>query len=35
MTDYTHTIERWHEATCENLIERIASVSDYQVVVAT
>ena len=28
MADYTHTI-RWDEATGENLIERIAGVSDY------
>jgi hypothetical protein len=27
--DYTHTIERWDDATGENLIERIAGVSDY------
>ena len=29
MADYTHTIDRWDEATGENLIERIAGVSDY------
>ena len=27
--DYTHTIYRWDAATGENLIERIAGVSDY------
>ena len=31
MADYTHTIDRWDEATGENLIERIAGVSDYLV----
>jgi hypothetical protein len=35
MADYTHTIDRWDEATGENLIERIAGVSDYQVAVET
>jgi len=30
MVDYTHTIERWDEATGENLIERIAGVGDCQ-----
>jgi hypothetical protein len=35
MADYTHTIDRWDEATRENLIERITGVSDYQVVVET
>ena len=33
MADYTHTIDRWDEATGENLIERIAGVGDYQVAV--
>jgi hypothetical protein len=28
MADYTHTIDRWDEATGENLIERIARVND-------
>jgi hypothetical protein len=31
MVDYMHTIDRWDEATGENLIERIAGVSDYLV----
>ena len=35
MADYTHTIDRWDEATGENLIERIAGVSDYQVALET
>ena len=33
MQDHPHTIDRWDEATGENLIERIAGVSDYQVAV--
>ena len=35
MPDYTHTIDRWDEATGENLIERIAGVSDYLVALET
>ena len=35
MADYTHTIDRWDEATDETLIERIAGVSDYQVALET
>jgi hypothetical protein len=35
MADYTHTIARWDEATGENLIERIAGVSDYLVALGT
>jgi hypothetical protein len=35
MVDYTHTIDRWDEATGETLIERIAGVSDYLVAVET
>ena len=35
MADYTHTIDRWDEATGETLIERIAGVSDYLVAVET
>ena len=31
MADYTHTIDRWDEATGETLFERIAGVGDYQV----
>ncbi len=30
MADHPHTIDRWDEATGENLIERIAGVSDCQ-----
>ena len=35
MADYAHTIDRWDEATGENLIERIAGVSDYLVALET
>jgi hypothetical protein len=35
MADYTHTIDRWDEATGENLIEQIAGVSDYLVALET
>ena len=35
MADYTHTIDRWDEATGENLIERIAGVSDYLIALET
>jgi hypothetical protein len=35
MADYTHTIDRWDEATGEALIDRIAGVSDYQVALET
>jgi hypothetical protein len=35
MADYTHTIDHWDEATGENLIERIAGVSDYLVALNT
>jgi hypothetical protein len=35
MVDYTHTIDRWDEATGDNLIERIAGVSDYLVALET
>jgi hypothetical protein len=35
MADYMHTIDRWDEATGENLIERIAGVSDYLVALET
>ena len=35
MADYTHTIDRWDEATGENLIERIAGVRDYLVALET
>jgi hypothetical protein len=29
MADHTHTIDRWDDATGENLIEQIAAVGDY------
>ncbi len=35
MADYTHTIDRWDDATGENLMEQIASVGDYLVALAT
>ena len=35
MADHPHTIDRWDEATGENLIERIAGVSDYLVALET
>ena len=35
MADYPHTIDRWDEATGENLIEQIAGVSDYLVALET
>ena len=35
MKDHPHTIDRWDEATGENLIERIAGVSDYLVALET
>ena len=35
MADYTHTIDRWDEATGENLIERIAGVSDFLIALET
>jgi hypothetical protein len=35
MADYTHTIDRWDEATGESLIERIAGVSAYLVALET
>ena len=31
VADHPHTIDRWDDATGENLIERIAGVSDYLV----
>jgi len=34
MADYTHTIDRWDEATGENLVEQIAAVGDYLVALA-
>ena len=35
MADHPHTIDRWDEATGENLIEQIAGVSDYLVALET
>ena len=31
MADHPHTIDRWDDATGENLIEQIAAVGDYLV----
>jgi hypothetical protein len=33
--DHPHTIDRWDDATGENLIEQIAAVGDYLVALAT
>ena len=35
MADYPHTIDRWDDATGENLIEQIAAVGDYLVALET
>ena len=35
MADYTHTIDRWDDATGENLIEQIAAVGDFLVALET
>ena len=35
MADHPHTIDRWDDATGENLIEQIAAVGDYTVALAT
>ena len=35
MADHPHTIDRWDDATGENLIEQIAGVSDYLVALET
>jgi hypothetical protein len=35
MADHPHTIDRWDDATGENLIEQIAGVGDYLVALAT
>jgi hypothetical protein len=32
--DHPHTIDRWDDATGENLIEQIAGVTDYEVALA-
>ena len=34
MPDHPHTIDRWDDATGENLIEQIAGVTDYEVALA-
>ena len=31
MADHPHTIDRWDDATGENLVEQIAAVGDYLV----
>jgi hypothetical protein len=35
MADHPHIIDRWDDATGENLIEQIAAVGDYLVALAT
>ena len=35
MADHPHTIDRWDDATGENLVEQIAAVSDYLVALET
>src|SRR3954462_7221397 len=35
MADHPHTIDRWDDATGENLIDQIAAVGDYLVALAT
>ena len=35
MADHAHTIDRWDDATGENLVERIAGVSDFLVAMET
>jgi hypothetical protein len=35
MADHPHTIDRWDDATGENLVEQIAAVGDYLVALAT
>ena len=34
MPDHHHTIDRWDDATGENLVEQIAAVGDYLVALA-
>jgi hypothetical protein len=34
MPDHSHTIDRWDDATGENLVEQIAAVGDYLVALA-
>jgi hypothetical protein len=33
--DHVHTIDKWDEATGEELVEQIAGVSDFEVAMAT
>ena len=35
MADHPHTIDRWDDATGENLVEQIAAVGDYLVALET
>jgi hypothetical protein len=35
MADHPHTIDRWDDATGENMIEQIAAVGDYLVALET
>jgi hypothetical protein len=35
MPGHPHTIDRWHDATGELLVEQTAAVGDYQVAVET
>ena len=35
MPDHPHTIDRWDDATGQNLVEQIAAVGDYLVALAT
>jgi hypothetical protein len=35
MPDHPHTIDRWDDATSENLVEQIAAVGDYLVALQT
>ena len=35
MADHPHTIDRWDDATGENLVEQIAAVGDYLVTLET
>jgi hypothetical protein len=35
MPDHPHTIDRWDDATGENLVEQIAAVGDYLVAMQT
>jgi hypothetical protein len=35
MQDHPHTIDRWDDATGENLIEQVAAVGDYLVALET